>query len=76
MAEAAVREHERTGHGRFVNYNQLPDIFWETVLPQDYQVPITDAMVENMKKVAKIYSKGRGNKADQEWKEDSQTQNK
>jgi hypothetical protein len=71
LSESAIREHERTGKGRFVNYNQLPDILWEQVMPQDFKVPITDVMITNMKNVAQVYSKGRGRNANKSWEEDS-----
>jgi hypothetical protein len=72
LSESAIREHERTGKGRFVNYNQLPDIMWKQVLPQDFKVlPVGNVMITNMKNVAQVYSKGRGKKANQSWEEDS-----
>jgi hypothetical protein len=68
---SAVQEHERTGKGRFVNYNQLPDILWDKVLPRDFGVPVGNEMIANMQQIASVYSKGRGYKANQEWEEDS-----
>lgn len=70
---AAIQEHERSGKGKFVNYNQLPDIGWTKILPEFFGVsPIDDTMVDSMKKVAGVYSKGRGKTANQEWKDDSE----
>jgi hypothetical protein len=68
---AAIQEHERTGKGHFVNYNQLPDIMWDKVMPRDFGVPVGKEMITNMQQIAGVYSKGRGHKADQEWEEDS-----
>ena len=54
-------EHKKTGMGRFISYNQLPDIVWEQILPEFFGInPIGDGMVENMKQVlAGVCSKGR-----------------
>jgi hypothetical protein len=71
LSLAAIQEHERTGKGRFVNYNQLPDIVWDTVMPRHFGVPVGEEMITNMQQIAGVYSKGRGHKADQEWEEDS-----
>ena len=67
-----MEEHKRTGMGRFINYNQLPDIAWDRILPEFFGInPISDGMVENMKQVAGVYSKGRAFKANQVWTEDA-----
>lgn len=58
--------------GKFVNYNQLPDIAWDQILPEFFGVsPISTGMVDNMKEVAAVYSKGRGTSANQLWQEDA-----
>lgn len=65
-------EHKKTGMGRFINYNQLPDITWERILPEFFGInPISEGMIENMKQVAGVYSKGRNHKANQVWEEDA-----
>lgn len=72
LSLSALNEHSRTGKGNFVNYNQLPDAAWTKILPKFFGVqPISDAMISNMKQVASVYSKGRYEKANQEWAEDS-----
>jgi hypothetical protein len=68
---AAIQENENTGMGKFINYSQLPDIAWDQILPEFFGIsPISSAMVENMKEVAAVYSKGRGKSANQVWVED------
>jgi hypothetical protein len=73
LSLAAVEEHDRTGKGKFINYNELPDVAWRKLLPDYFGItPIDDTMVDNMKIVAGVYSKGRGKTANQEWKDDSE----
>lgn len=55
--------------GRFVNYVDLPDILWDSILPNHFHVP--NIQVSNMQTVAGVYSKGRGEKANVKWAEDS-----
>ena len=58
--------------GRFVNYNQMPDIVWNEILPDHFGVnPLPPGAIKNMQKTAGVYSKGRGSKANQEWNEDT-----
>jgi hypothetical protein len=44
---------------------------WKTVMPQDFKISTNNAMVTNMNNVAQVYSKGRGQKANRSWEEDS-----
>eukprot|EP00980_Cylindrotheca_fusiformis_P026949 scaffold18138_cov128-Cylindrotheca_fusiformis.AAC.15 len=72
LSLAAIKEHGNTETGKFVNYNQLPDVAWDEILPEHFGVsPISTGMVDNMKEVASVYSKGRGSSANQLWEEDS-----
>jgi hypothetical protein len=78
LAESAVREMESNANnnkGRFVNYNQLPTIMWESIVPNHFGVHLDVVSKVDMEKrmtdIAQVYSKGRGNKANQEWEEDS-----
>jgi glyoxylate carboligase len=71
LSLSAIQEHQRSGKGRFVNYNQLPGVVWDKVLPQDFGISVEQDAIERMTRVAAVYSKGRGVKANQEWQEDS-----
>ena len=54
-----------------MNYNQLPHIMWEKMLPDYFHIPTSTVMIDKMKDISGVYSKGRGQKANQEWQEDS-----
>jgi hypothetical protein len=56
---AAIREHQRTGKGHFVNYNLMPEILWETIVPKYFQVQITPTAISRMKNISQVYSKGK-----------------
>ena len=80
LSLAAVQEYDRTHDsatpnqpgGRFVNYYQMPDVVWENIFPDHFGVnPLPPGAVANMQATAGVYSKGRGQKANQEWTEDS-----
>ena len=71
LSLSAIQEHARTGKGRFVNYNTLPDIMWTDVIPNDFHIKLNDDDIEKMKSVSGVYSKGRGQKANKEWKDDT-----
>ena len=75
LSLSAVQEHQRSGRrkGRFVNYNQLPDAMWESLLPEEFGVTVNKRHIENMQRIAGVYSKGRQgiDNANEEWKEDS-----
>jgi hypothetical protein len=66
---AAIQEHTLTKHGRFFNYNTLPGSMWETILPKHFGVDVNSHMVDRMKEVSGVYSKGRENKT-KEWHDD------
>ena len=57
--------------GRFVNYADLPDILWKSILPDYFHIPLNSIHYKEMTKAAEVYSKGRGIKANKEWHEDS-----
>jgi hypothetical protein len=66
---AAIQEHTTTKHGRFFNYNTLPGSMWETILPQHFGVDVNSDMIERMKEISGVYSKGRENTT-KEWHDD------
>ncbi|KAL3917444.1 MAG: hypothetical protein SGILL_004709 [Bacillariaceae sp.] len=70
LSLSAVQEHERTGRGRFVNYKQMPDVVWNDIFPNYFKIPITAAEIGRMEAASQLYSKGRGAKSNQEWKDD------
>jgi hypothetical protein len=47
----------------------LPDILWETILPNHFGVVAPH--IDGMKKAAAVYSKGRGMNTNKVWEEDS-----
>jgi hypothetical protein len=71
LSLSALQEHKRTGKGRFINYNSLPDVMWNNVIPEDFQIRLAPEDIAKMQQTAGVYSKGRGKKANVEWKEDS-----
>ena len=48
----------RTGKGRFVNYNTLPDRIWDSVMPDYFGVPVSAEALARMKNITKVYAKG------------------
>jgi hypothetical protein len=70
---SAIQEHTRSGKGRFINYNTLPDVMWNSVIPQDFQISLGPEDIAKMQQTSGVYSKGRGPKANREWEEDSTT---
>ena len=71
LSLSAIQEHDRTTRGRFVSYAQMPEIVWDDILPNHFNVDLPRKGVANMKETALVYSKGRGSKANQKWEEDS-----
>jgi hypothetical protein len=57
--------------GAAVNYADLPDILYTTILPNQWNIPVTAQEVANIVQISSIYSKGRGSQA-AEWHEDSE----
>eukprot|EP00546_Thalassionema_frauenfeldii_P001166 CAMPEP_0178938638 /NCGR_PEP_ID=MMETSP0786-20121207/26442_1 /TAXON_ID=186022 /ORGANISM="Thalassionema frauenfeldii, Strain CCMP 1798" /LENGTH=476 /DNA_ID=CAMNT_0020617379 /DNA_START=95 /DNA_END=1526 /DNA_ORIENTATION=- len=58
ITDTAVQALQSGGMGKAVNYASLPQILWEQVLPNHFQVKVTDEQVENMQSIAGVYSKG------------------
>ena len=56
--------------GRFVNYNALPDILWESILPKHFGIDLQPDGIERMKAITGVYAKGRSNNT-REWEEDA-----
>eukprot|EP00977_Amphora_coffeiformis_P024875 scaffold17426_cov170-Amphora_coffeaeformis.AAC.8 len=73
ISHSVVSEHERTGKGLFINYQQMPHVVWERMLPQEFRVPVTVEMRQKMQQVSRVYSKGKGDAqiAAQIWTEDT-----
>jgi hypothetical protein len=77
LATSAVQEHRnsiavgntQTKHW-FVNYEQLPHRIWDEILPE-LGITLKDHMIDRMKEVGQVYSKGRGQKAGETFQEDS-----
>jgi len=73
LCESAIQghRHARTGTKHwFINYNELPNKVWESVLP-DLVPPLTADQIERMEEMSNAYSKGRGSRA-REWQDDSE----
>lgn len=72
---SALEEYrKKSSHkeGRFLNYASLPDIMWESVLPNHFDVEdLSEAHIERMKSIAQVYSKGFQDKANKPWSEDT-----
>lgn len=70
---AVLQEHHRTGMGRFINYRQMPAIMWESVLTDVFGVTMeSSAMVDNMRRLSHVYSKGHQRGRDHEtWTSDT-----
>lgn len=59
ICEAALREYDASGRGRFVNYNQLPDILWDSILPDHFHLePLHAHQLSRMKEVAALDARG------------------
>jgi hypothetical protein len=76
LGEAAVAAYERTAEQAgslftwFFPYTMLPHMLWETMVPA-LQGPVSEAQRVRMQHVARYYSKGRGPRAGEVWKEDA-----
>jgi hypothetical protein len=57
--------------GVAVDYADLPEILYTTILPNQWNILITAQEVANIVQISSIYSKGRGSQA-AEWHEDSE----
>ena len=64
LTETALKHLQApNSRGMAVEYSQLPDIMWTTILPKIWQIPITTDALTFMKETAVQYSKGRGDRA-------------
>jgi hypothetical protein len=70
LSLSAIQEYDRTQRGRFVNYKQMPGVVWDDIFPDYFKVPITVSSQSRMERAAMYYSKGRGDKAGEEWEDD------
>jgi len=66
---AAYHIEKSNGLGRAVNYNKLPAILYEEILPA-WGIDVTEEEIQNIQEISGHYSKGRGNQA-KEWKDDT-----
>jgi hypothetical protein len=83
LCQAAIEEYQNNnngnmGHGgskgQFVNYASLPDIMWESVLPNHFDTEdLSEQHIERMKNIAGVYSKGFQKKANMPWSQDTDT---
>lgn len=72
ISSAVMQEHERSGKGRFVDYTQMPDVMWETVLPLDFGIQMEPYMIDNMRQFTHVYSKGhQAGRANEKWTADT-----
>ena len=77
LCRAALEEYQQSPNpGYFVNFDQLPNIMWDVVLPQHFGIPNNKDDQDQMMTVANVYSKGRGDKANQIWKGDTKEKQK
>ena len=60
-----------TRHGCRCQLCRLAHILYEDILPNKWNVPVSQEEQENIIQISGVYSKGRGNRAG-EWHEDSQ----
>ena len=72
ISHSVIQEHERTGKGRFINYQQMPQVMWETLLPIDFGVEVEPYMVDNMMQFTHLYAKGhQQGRANEKWASDT-----
>lgn len=57
--------------GVAVSYADLPNILYSDILPNHWDIAVSEEEKENILKISGVYSKGRGNRAG-EWHEDSE----
>jgi hypothetical protein len=82
LCQAAIHEYQNNnngqlGHGskgQFLNYASLPDIMWESILPNHFDMEdLSEQHIERMKDIAGVYSKGFQKKANMPWTQDTDT---
>ena len=57
--------------GTPVNYRSLPDILYQEILPNKWNIPVSQTEIDNIVKISGVYSKGTGNRHG-EFKNDSE----
>jgi len=75
LTELAVQELEpaqHLTHGLAVNYRDLPDLLWDTILPHVWKIPVDADAHQRMQQASTSYSKGRGPRAGVTFEGDSQ----
>lgn len=55
--------------GRAVNYERLPNILIDSIIPDHFNIAVTPVEKERIIEISGTYSKGKGGK--QDWKDDS-----
>jgi len=70
LCESAVSALLTADTGLAVNYSELAERLTFQIIPEHFDIPMTEDMIDNIEEVASKYSKGRGDKAKQ-WVEDS-----
>lgn len=84
LCQAAIQEYQSNHHnghlghggskGQFLNYASLPDIMWESILPNHFDTEdLSEQHIERMKNIAGVYSKGFQKKANMPWSQDTDT---
>ncbi|KAL3940825.1 MAG: hypothetical protein SGARI_000826 [Bacillariaceae sp.] len=69
LTESAVKN--LNGMAIPVNYEKLPNMMWEKIMPKVFGRPLSQKEIDNMESVSHEYSKGRGSRAG-EFKGDSE----
>ena len=59
-----------------VEYQQLPDILWEKIMPRIFGRELEDFEINNMKKISGVYSKGTNRGKQGEFVSDSEQKEK
>lgn len=57
-AVTAMQEHDNARMGTPINYQSLPDVLWEEVLPHKWNLPVDQASIDRMRAMSQDYSKG------------------
>lgn len=73
LCESVLREARISGTGRMINYDNLPDVLMDDILPT-YFLPLGtkfgEREKENIRQISEVYSKGRHGET-KKWVEDS-----
>jgi len=71
LCQSALDQIYESNVGHLVNYNELPDALISYVIPNHFNVPLSQKEVSNILRSAAKYSKGSHNR-DKEWEGDSE----